>query len=91
MAVVSGLLEIHVPEVLHHAPGQDEQGGEHDGGQDNGRYRHEISCPVRFEAPGCQCVDDGFLFFHGYTPLHTLVCMSIKILDHGIQFSDSMV
>ena len=35
MAVIAGCLKIHILQVLHHALGQDEEGGKHHGGQRN--------------------------------------------------------
>ena len=55
MAVISGLLKIHVPQIFHHTLRQDKQGCKHDRCQNNGKDGNQIARFVCLETAVCQC------------------------------------
>ena len=51
MAVIPGLLKIHVLHIFYHTLRQYEQGGKHHGRKYDGKDSHQIPIPVSPKAP----------------------------------------
>ena len=70
MAVMPGLLEIHILQIFNHALREDEQRRKHQCCQYNSENGNKIPGFVRLKAVAGQSANDGFMLFHDITALH---------------------